>query len=351
MELAQTRTSAAIRVATAAALAGVLAAAAAPARAAQGGTPEGQRKVKVGFYVDNIRDLDLRARRFVLDFYVWIRFPGVGKEYEDFEKLEFVNGKIERLEEQDRRDDGGNTYVCWRAEASFHQNFTVRDYPFDVQQLEIILEHPFLETRELVYAHDIESYENSLAPKNRWGIRNGLSLPEWKVLGTSLDVKDYVYETDFGFSDAPGQMVGSKYSRLTLAIKLERISAPYFFKIILPLALILFIAYLAFFIPPSELMSATGVALFSLLATVVFYTTVTSNLPEVGYLVASDKFFIATIALIFLNLVQSVATYNLARRGRDEIAFRIEVACRVIFPIVYAAAFASIFLLTLSDRR
>jgi len=312
------------------------------------GDGEGQRKVLVGFYIDNIRDLDVKARTFSIDFYVWIQFPGKGEEYE---KLEFTNGKLTYKEEQDRREEKGFTYVCWRASGNFHQNFTLRDYPFDVQRLDIVLEHPVLEVKNLVYAHDVKSYERSLAPKDRWGIRNGLSLPEWRVTGTGLEVKEYVYETDFGFSTAPGQMIGSKYSRLILSIKLERISLPYFFKIVFPLALILTIAYLAFFIPPNEIGPAVSVALFSLLSTVVFYTAVSSNLPEVGYLVASDKFFIATIALIFLNLVQSVWTYNLARRGKDESAFRIEIACRILFPILYAAAFASIFILTLAQQK
>ncbi len=322
----------------------------APARAQQpgGGAPAELRKVRVGFYIYNVSDLDIKERRFSLDFYIWIRFPGEGAEYE---KLDFVNGKIDHIEEQDRRVEGGHTYVSWRVAATFHQNFRLEDYPFDRQHLTVILEHPYLENYELLYEHDIESYERSLAPRDRWGIWNGLTIPEWKVIGTRLGTSEYLYETDFGWFTGPGQLIGSKYSRLTLSIDIERISLPYFFKIILPLALVLAIAYLAFFIPPSELGAAVAVALFSLLATVVLYTTVSSNLPEAGYLVASDKFFIATIGMIFLNLVQSVWTYNLARRGRDEDAFRIEIACRIIFPIVYAAAFASVFVLTLMKDR
>lgn len=307
----------------------------------------GPKRVDVGFYVYNVKDLDIKNRSFTLDFYMWMWHDAQGTEEEkrEYEQLDFPNGKIDHLEEQDRQTVEGRTYVVSKVTATFHQNFPLRDYPFDAQVLEIELEHPNFETHSLVYAHDEKSYERALAPRERWGIRNGLTIPEWRVVGTTRDVREYVYETDFGLPTT--RMIGSKYSRLTLGIKIQRISAPYFYKIVIPLAVMLGVAYLAFFIPPHEITAAVTVALFALIGVVVFHTTVSANIPEVGYLVVSDKFFIATIALIFLNLAQSVATYNLSRKGKDEAAYRLEVACRVIFPIVYAATFAFLFVMTL----
>jgi hypothetical protein len=302
------------------------------------GTAE-RTTVQVGFFVYRVRDLDLKAGRVGLEFYMWFRFRGEGKQ---FEQIEFPNGRIDQIEEEDRRFTDGQTYICWRISGTFTQEFTLRDYPFDRQVLEIELEHPALESKFLVYAHDDDTYRRTFSPADMWGVRSGLALPDWRVLGVTRRVQDHVYETNFGIEDVPG--IGSRYSQLSLAIRVERISAPFFYKIAIPIAIILAVAYLAFYIPPHELVAACLVAVAALVATVAYHTIVNANLPEVGYLTVSDKFFLTTLGLILLNLAESVATYNLVRTQREALARRIEVASRVLFPLVYLGAFAGMYL-------
>ena len=78
----------------------------------------------------------------------------------------------------------------------------------------------------------------------------------------------------------------------------------------------------------------------SLLTCVAMNLTVSSNLPEVGYLVASDKFFICTYGLIFVTLAETVWTFALASDGRLDYANRVERWFRWGFPIAALCAFA-----------
>src|SRR5436190_13054832 len=74
--------------------------------------PATRRTASIGFYVYNVRDLDLRSQRFGVDMYMWMRYRG--QESKTLERVEFVNGRVETMEEQERARMGGENYVCWR---------------------------------------------------------------------------------------------------------------------------------------------------------------------------------------------------------------------------------------------
>ena len=339
--------------------------AAAPARAQQGtaetsAPPPGTRSAKpqaadetpdepgehaaepvtLGFHVYDIRDLDLKNGTFFVDFYFWMRHakqkdPEHAKE---IEKIEFMNGKVDTLDESERKDVGAETYICWRGQGTFHFYPSLRNYPFDRQRLEIQVEHPLLELSDVVYQDDVESYKRSGEPSERWGLKEGIFIPEYSIVRADRRSAASEYKTDFG--DPAREQPRSVYSRFVISVTVARNFGPYFFKIILPLVIILGMAYLVFFLPPKEIQTASGLAITALLSCIAFDVTVSQSLPEVGYLVVSDKFFIVTYFLIFLNLMQSIATYVMFDNGSVERAAFWERLCRYVFPLLYAAAFA-----------
>ncbi len=307
-----------------------------------------QRTAAIGFYVFNVRDVDLKTQRFAADFYAWMRYHGEADK--DLERFEFANGRVDSITELERATlKTGEQYVCWRVAATFQVRYTLRQFPFDFQRLEILVEHPAYEYDQLLFQHDEPSYKRSPAPKERWGIKTALSIPDFKVVGTELKAERYSYETDFGHVETAS--VGSNYSRLGLVIKIERIPWPYLYKFMIPFLVILGVAYLAFWVPPQEVVASSLLAVVSLLSSVAFHLTVARDMPDTGYLMVSDKFFIATIFIIFGILIQSIATYNLSRAGRDEAAYKLDVVGRVAFPIIYGAAFTFLLLSAMQADR
>ncbi|HVY61158.1 MAG TPA: hypothetical protein VHF22_05860, partial [Planctomycetota bacterium] len=289
---------------------------------------------------------DLRSASFFADFYLWMRYSVPSGDTEtaaQLEKLEFMNGKADAREELDRKVVRGETYVCWRVSGTFHFDTQLRAYPFDTQALDIVIEQPLLEETDCVFKEDLASYGRSAIPPALWGAKEGLDIPEFTLKRTERRIVSSTYKTDFG--DLDRKQPTTTYSRFIFSMKFARDFMPYIFKILIPLLVILAMAYLVFFLPPKEIQSASGLGISALLSAIAFNISIAQNLPEVGYLVVSDKFFIGTYLILLLTLGQSVGCY--AWHDRDESDPRPAQwlrRCRYIFPVLYVSMFA--YLLT-----
>lgn len=304
-------------------------------------TPESApQRVTLGLYIADLHSVDLREASFAADFYIWMRYPKAADEAaaKEIEKIEFVNGKVETFEEQDRKIVGEQSYVCWKARGTFRFYPALQNYPFDKQYLSIQVEHASKDSAALVFEDDGQSYERYSDPRSRWGVKESVFIPEYSLTKVERSVYDTQYSSDFG-DPSPVPPISS-YSHYEVGVSLARLFFPFFFKIVLPLLVTLAMAYLVCWIPPKEIQSATGLAMSALLSCIACNVTVSQNLPSVGYLVTSDKFFICTYGLLFLNLAQSVLTYNLYEKGKEEEALKWDRFSRVAFPVLYVVSFS-----------
>ncbi len=295
----------------------------------------------IGIHLVALRSVNVREGSFEADFYLWMRYatPNDPQVAKDIETIEFINGSVDTNVENDRKQIGAETYVAWRIRGTFTFKPQLEAYPFDRQALTIVLEHPNLETSDLVYAVDSESYQRSSQHKQLWGVGDGVDIPEFRLDHTRFDSTREHYTTDFG---DPTVRSGSTYSRLTYSVVLHRRFGPYMLKILVPLFIILCLAYLVFYIPADSLEVASGLTVTSLLACIAFQLSLAGDLPEVGYLVSSDRLFHLCYAMIMLAMVETVWTYNLAKNGREVLADRIEWHCRWAYPAIFVVGTALI---------
>jgi branched-chain amino acid transport system substrate-binding protein len=293
-----------------------------------------QVKVAVGLYVTSIRGVDMKTRTFEADFYCWLRYPTLppGSDVENFERLDFVNGHIDLFERYDQRQVGGETYSGWRVRGSFLFDPDLHAYPFDTQRLEIRIEHQDLEVTDLTFAPDDEFFTRNGQRMRRWGLGTGISVPEFHISGVTLTSDQVAYGTDFGDPEITSD---SAYSRAVFAVIIKRDFLPYVFKILIPLAIILCLAYLVFFIPADALEVAAGLTVTSLLSCIAYQSSIASNMPEIGYLVASDRLFHLSYALVMLAMVETVWTFNLEKNGNVALSEKMESLCRWLFPALF----------------
>lgn len=315
----------------------VLLALAAPAAAAP-------VEIPVGIHINSVRSVDLKAGTFLADFYLWLRYPRTGDAASDseMERVEFVNGNLTSFEVNDKKQIGADNYLVWRARGAFFFHPELRRYPFDRQELPIRIEHPSLLSSDLRYADDLTSYQRSRLPQERWGLGDDVAVPEYEIHQLGREVGEAVYATDFGDTTLAEPL--STYSRFTFRLDIARRAAAYLAKILIPLFVILGIAYLVFWLPAEELKISGSVIVTALVSCVAFHFTVSSNLPQVGYVVLSDKFFFLCYSLIFLAMLQTVWTYNLVRSGKSAQAIYMEVTARWLYPTL--TALGMIFLVT-----
>jgi hypothetical protein len=172
----------------------------------------------------------------------------------------------------------------------------------------------------------------------RWGLSPRLAIPDYQLRKVERVVSQSDYPTNFG--DPEKDRAGTRYSRFSLRVFFEREYWSYAFKILIPLLIILAMAYLVFFLPAAQLDTAASVAMTALLSCMAYNVAVSQNMPEIGYLVLSDKFFIATYVLLLLTLAETCVTFVLTEGGQLERARKIDLFSRWTFPVLVAGIFA-----------
>ena len=283
--------------AAAAAKSGVMAAAAAAVDTTA--ADSGPEKVIVGFYPISIYDLDLAANTFYADMYVWFKWRG---SIDPTASMEFVNG-VEKwgmtstaiYAEPETLPDG-TSYNIYRIEGRFFHAFELNRYPFDEHSLEITLEDNTNTTDKIEYVADLES--------SRLGDR--IRIPGWNIDAWELKVRSNHYATNFG--DPRDGIEGSDYANACFSIEISRGVRYFLWKLLLPLLLVLVLAWSALLGHPDRVDVRSAMAGTALLTAVFLQLSYSSTLPEVGYLTLLDRIYVLAYVLIIGVLASTLAT-------------------------------------------
>lgn len=289
----------------------------------------GPERITVGFYLNRIYDIDMVKNQYMADFYIWFRWSPPRKDAPPFE---FANARdVRRNEVSFDNQASRDHYRAYRVIGNFRADLHFRNYPFDRQVLAIELEDSVSSLDKITYLPDSHS---SFAPMT--------TISEWVPRRLVLKRDAHLYSSDFG---EPGsRRTAHEYSRLSLAVHVERQVLPYLLKTFFPLLIILVVASLIFFISPrhSEIRAVTSVT--ALLTEIALQVATSSSLPNIDYATTMDLFFLAGYVLILLVNIQMVLTTHLVGR-RPELADRINRWSRTYFFPVALFALAGIRLL------
>lgn len=293
-------------------------------------------KIEIGLYILDIAHLDVKESEFYADFYIWYKAPADSGWKP--ENIEFMNGVIESATPlASGTSADGQQQWSQRIKGRFRGHFELHSYPFDRQSLPIVIEDAEYTDKELFFAAD----SASPADFNLW-IEPELRVPDWKRAGATCATDTHHYRTDFGL----GSNRKSSYSRFTFSVNLSRLFMPHLVKFILPLLIIAGMAYVVFFINASEFEAQCGICITALLSAVALHNSQADALPNVGYLLMSDKIFILFYIVIFLALVQTVVNNNYAKRRRFDMAIYLDRVCRFWYPAILFAGNILIYLLS-----
>lgn len=281
-------------------------------------------KIEIGLYVLDVAHLDIKESEFYSDFYIWYKAPA-NSNWKP-ENIEFMNGVIESATPiASSTTAAGEQQWSQRIKGRFRGHFELQSYPFDRQSLPIVIEDAENTIEEVAFVPDTTSPEDF----NLW-IEPEMRVPDWWRNGAECVIDTHQYRTDFGL----GSQKTSSYSRFSFRIRLNRLFMPHLVKFILPLLIIAGMAYVVFFINASEFEAQCGICITALLSAVALHNSQADALPNVGYLLMSDKIFILFYVVIFLALVQTVVNNNYAKRRRFDMAIYLDRACRFWYPFI-----------------
>jgi len=282
-----------------------------------------------------------RSNRFTVDAYWWLRYetPEDTTLIKEIENIEFVNGdNIEfgtdfRNEFIDSFSKKKIVYLAGHMKGDFVFYPNYRYYPQDKLVLPITIESKNLESAKCQLVADTASYE--IVSEKVMGVANDIEIPSFTISNSRYINNEKIYETNFGDLRFQTHL---KYSRLKFEIILERKSTTFLLKILIPIILITLMAYLVFFIPAAKLEVAVGLTVTSLLSCIAVQLTLSNEIPVTGYLIASDKIFYLSYAIITLAMVQTVLTFNLQRSKKQrliKLAHKFEILARWLYPVIF----------------
>lgn len=270
-------------------------------------------EVQVGLYLLNLGKFDVATGSYTADFYLSLTCAE-----ECSPNFEFMNGRAASIE----KITDEPTEKFYRIQANLNNQVDLKKFPFDSQQLQIVIEDKEKTIEELVF----------IANKEQSGIDDSISFTGWKLSGWDAAVRNHRYS-----------IYNETYSQYVYNINIERIAWNSFLKTFLPVIFIVLIVLFSFVLDPDKVATRLAMAGSSLVASVMFHISITNQIPPVGYLTFADKFMALTYLVLLSSFVINIAILELQERKKTELVEKIhrrtEFGMFIVVPLLYLVLF------------
>jgi len=262
-------------------------------------TNEGLQKevVTVGMYLNDVQSIDLLVNNYMMDFYIWMRWKN--PDIDPASSLDFLNHSeswatiITKSPEKPEMLPNGEMYQLLHIQGRMSRKMDLRAFPFDNQNLTILIEDNALDTRGLVYVPE----EVSINPE--------LKIPGFEFGKPSLTEATYAYPTQFGY---PKSKATNEYSRLTFDLPIHRNTLTSFVKDILPIWLTVLCSAFALMLSPRLIDSRFQIAIFSILSLVALQISNGNDLPALQYMNLMDALYVLGYLFLVALMAELIVT-------------------------------------------
>jgi len=242
-----------------------------------------QTMVHIGVYVLSIGNLEMNKGSYTIDFYVFLRWdnPGITPSFE------FMNDRPVSKEKIYEYKDNDSCELWYRIQANLYVTPCFDDYPFDAQDLKIIIEDSKYNISDIIYhsISDISGVDDQFKPAG------------WSISSYNMNVDEHTYPW------------GETYSRFIFTIKLSRTTGPTAAKLLLPPIIFCVVSGLSFFFKADKITHRIGLGTSMLISAVMFHLSQTSSLPPLPSLILIDKIMISVYAFLASSLLATTLIY------------------------------------------
>jgi hypothetical protein len=282
---------------------------------------EAPDSVMVGVYFTSLYDLDLAAKSFNVDFWLWFNYTN--DSLKPMETVEIANAKDFSFSLPDTEEKEGKIWACHKCRAVIKKEWNLEHFPFDKQYLDVRIEDAIMDFSTMRYVPDIvhTTYDKSI------------QLDEWVIRSCTMKQDDKMYQTNFGNPELGNVSV---YPAVTASFELHRNGLGLFFKLFVGIYVAYVISCMVFFMGPDN-HERFGLTVGAMFAAVANKYIVDGLMPRTIHLTLPDKIHNVTFAFIILHLVVTVVAHRLARSERIRWGWRVD---RVAFLVSLVAYFA-----------
>jgi hypothetical protein len=272
-------------------------------------------EIKTGLYVLNLGKFDVATGAFTADFYLSLACKS---ECPDFD-FEFVNGRASSV---DKVIDEPNEKF-YRIQANLNSPVNLKRFPFDRQEMQIILED---KRNTYDFVRFVPNLEQS-------GVDESIAFTGWNLGEWTAEERIHRYE-----------IYNEEYSQYVFTIPIERIKVNSILKTFLPILFIVTVMLSSFFLDPDKITTRLGMVGSALVASVMFHISITNQIPPVGYLTFADKFMVMTYFIVLLSFSMNVFMLELHERKKEKLLAKIHKYTEFSMFWVAAALYLLLFI-------
>jgi hypothetical protein len=262
-------------------------------------------RIKVGMLLNSVDDYDVKTGTFLADFFLSLTSALPMPE----PNLQFPNGKLENKETIADKP----TFKLYRLLGSFKSPPDLRKYPFDSQDLRIIIEDDTRGTDQIRFSAD----------KERTQLARGFRALGWQVSYVEARSISQSYPDRFEGDDL-------YYGRYVFTLGLDRFATSAAFKVFVPAFVIVLIALLGMWVPPNEMEVRSNAGAPMLAGAVLFHYALMQELPATSYMTRADKLMLGVYVSLALGMVSTWWMF-VVKEHNMEVVFRV---ARTVVPIL-----------------
>ena len=301
------------------------------------GKAKGATEVEFFVYVIDVDDIDGANQNFAVNVFLFLewndkRLASEGGIVRRFPLKEVWNPRILIVNQQglirpsmpevvEVASDGTVTYRQ-RYVGRMSQPLKLSEFPFDEHDFTIHFVSTGHRPDELRFVPGAARDNMGLVGG---GMQERLSLPDWEIL--SYQAVKRAYEP----------VAGTEVSGFVFEFRAKRYAAYYIWQVIAPLVFIVMMSWGGFWIDPTNAGAQIGVATSSILTLIAYRFMLGNLLPRLPYMTRMDYFTLGSTALVFLTLVEVIITTKLVRSEMAALGRKIDIWCRVVFPLAFVA--------------
>ena len=307
------------------------------------GPPDQPTQVAVAYYLNNIVAINDAEQSIVLDAYIMFRWqdarladPARGKFAVPCplsrDRMWTPRIQTDRLLElknlyPDVTTIDGNGLITnmRRVFAEVSQTFDLREFPRDSHVVTLALWPVVLNESELLFT----------PLKSLTGQGETFSVSGWDVGAGEARI----------LSQRREHLGGGQFSRFEYQFRIRRQLGFFIYKVFVPLALIVLMAWTVFFLPSTETRSQISIGVTSMLTLIAYQFALANMLPRISYVTRVDHFIFGSWILVFLSLAKSIFTSSMVHQEKAELVSTVDAVGRWAYAVAFLFVLGFAFVL------